>query len=62
MIFKPYYRYETGCAAYVFGCGTLGKCAVVDAQEPVREAERFAERRLLRLGPADGARSRDSGR
>jgi len=33
VIFKPYYRFETGCAAYLFGCGALGKCAVVDAQE-----------------------------
>lgn len=33
MIFKPYYYFETGCAAYLFGCGGLGKCAVVDAHE-----------------------------
>src|SRR5688500_7033266 len=33
MIFRPYYYFETGCAAYLFGCGTLGKCAVVDAHE-----------------------------
>jgi glyoxylase-like metal-dependent hydrolase (beta-lactamase superfamily II) len=33
MIFKPYYYFQTGCAAYLFGCGTLGKCAVVDAHE-----------------------------
>ncbi len=33
MIFKPYYYFETGCAAYLFGCGTLGKCAVVDPHE-----------------------------
>lgn len=32
MIFRPYYYFETGCAAYLFGCGGLGKCAVVDAQ------------------------------
>lgn len=31
MIFKPYHHFETGCAAYLFGCGSLGKCAVVDA-------------------------------
>lgn len=31
MIFKPYYYFETGCAAYLLGCGGLGKCAVVDA-------------------------------
>jgi glyoxylase-like metal-dependent hydrolase (beta-lactamase superfamily II) len=33
MIFKPYYYFETGCAAYLFGCGSLGKCIVVDAHE-----------------------------
>jgi hydroxyacylglutathione hydrolase len=33
MIFRPYYYFETGCAAYLFGCGGLGKCAVVDAHE-----------------------------
>ena len=33
MIFKPYYYFETGCAAYLFGCGGLGRCAVVDAHE-----------------------------
>ncbi|HEV8245004.1 MAG TPA: MBL fold metallo-hydrolase [Polyangiaceae bacterium] len=40
MIFKPYYYFETGCAAYLFGCGTLGKCAVVDAHE--RDVEAYA--------------------
>jgi len=38
MIFKPYYYYETGCAAYLLGCGGLGKCAVVDAHEEDIEA------------------------
>jgi glyoxylase-like metal-dependent hydrolase (beta-lactamase superfamily II) len=33
MIFRPFYTYETGCAAYLFGCGSQGLCAVVDAQE-----------------------------
>lgn len=33
MILRPWYTYETGCAAYLLGCGTLGKCAVVDAHE-----------------------------
>lgn len=28
MIFKPYYYFETGCAAYLFGCGSLGRCAI----------------------------------
>lgn len=38
MIFKPYYYFDTGCAAYLFGCATLGKCAVVDAHEEDLEA------------------------
>jgi glyoxylase-like metal-dependent hydrolase (beta-lactamase superfamily II) len=33
MIFRPFHYFDTGCAAYLFGCGTLGKCAVVDPQE-----------------------------
>jgi len=33
MIFRPYYYFETGCAAYLFGCGGHGKCAVVDPHE-----------------------------
>ena len=33
MIFRPYYYFDTGCAAYLFGCGGLGKCAVVDPQD-----------------------------
>jgi len=41
MIFKPYYYFETGCAAYLFGCGSLGKCAVVDAHE--RDLDAYAE-------------------
>jgi glyoxylase-like metal-dependent hydrolase (beta-lactamase superfamily II) len=41
MIFKPYYYFETGCAAYLFGCGTLGKCAVVDAHE--RDVDAYLE-------------------
>ena len=30
MIFRPFYYYDLGCAAYLLGCGTLGACAVVD--------------------------------
>jgi hydroxyacylglutathione hydrolase len=33
VIVRPYYYFETGCAAYLFGCGSLGKCVVVDAHE-----------------------------
>jgi glyoxylase-like metal-dependent hydrolase (beta-lactamase superfamily II) len=31
MIFRPFHRFETGCAAYLLGCGAVGACAVVDA-------------------------------
>ncbi len=41
MIFKPYYYFETGCAAYLFGCGGLGKCAVVDAH--VEDVDTYVE-------------------
>ena len=30
MIFSPFYSFNTGCAAYVFGCGGLGIGAIVD--------------------------------
>jgi glyoxylase-like metal-dependent hydrolase (beta-lactamase superfamily II) len=40
MIFRPYYYFETGCAAYLFGCGSLGQCAVVDAHE--RDVDAYA--------------------
>jgi glyoxylase-like metal-dependent hydrolase (beta-lactamase superfamily II) len=40
MIFSPHYRFQTGCAAYVFGCGGLGLCAVVDPHE--RDVEAYA--------------------
>jgi glyoxylase-like metal-dependent hydrolase (beta-lactamase superfamily II) len=41
MIFKPYHYFETGCAAYLFGCGGLGICAVVDAH--TRDIDAYAE-------------------
>lgn len=50
MIFKPYYRHESGCASYLFGCGSLGKCAVVDPIEPFfEEYLRFAEAKAMRI-------------
>src|SRR4029450_7086572 len=32
MIFRPFYYFDLGCAAYLVGCGTLGKGTVVDAR------------------------------
>ena len=50
MIFRPFYRFETGCAAYLFGCGGLGKCAVVDAHESDVDAYvEFAAAKAMRI-------------
>jgi glyoxylase-like metal-dependent hydrolase (beta-lactamase superfamily II) len=50
MIFRPYYYYDLGCAAYLFGCGTLGKGAVVDARaDDVDAYVAFAAAKGLRL-------------
>lgn len=50
MIFKPFYRDETGCAAYVFGCGSCGLGAAVDPQESEVDAyAEFARAKGLRL-------------
>ena len=50
MIFKPFYRYETGCASYVFGCGGLGECAVVDPHESdVDDYIAFARAKEMRI-------------
>jgi len=50
MIFRPYHYFETGCAAYLFGCGTLGKGTVVDARaDDVDAYIAFAATKGLRL-------------
>ena len=50
MIFRPFYYFDTGCAAYVFGCGGLGLGAVVDPQErDVDSYLEFAQSKGLRL-------------
>jgi hydroxyacylglutathione hydrolase len=50
MILRPYYYYDRGCAAYVFGCGTLGQCAVVDARiDDVEAYASFAESKGMRI-------------
>ena len=49
MIFRPYFYYDLGCAAYVFGCGTLGQGAVVDARaDDVDSYIEFASAKGLR--------------
>jgi hydroxyacylglutathione hydrolase len=50
MIFRPFYRFETGCAAYVFGCGGKGKCVVVDPQEQDVDAYiKFADDKAMKI-------------
>lgn len=50
MIFRPFYRFETGCAAYLFGCGGKGQCVVVDPQERDVDAYvRFAGDKAMRV-------------
>jgi len=50
MIFRPYYYFDRGCAAYLFGCGTLGRCAVVDARaDDVQSYEPFAGSKGMRI-------------
>jgi hydroxyacylglutathione hydrolase len=50
MIFRPYYYFDLGCAAYLFGCGTHGKGTVVDARvEDVEGYIAFAGTKGLRI-------------
>src|SRR5438876_4449637 len=50
MIFRPYYYFDLGCAAYLFGCGTVGEGAVVDPRADDTEAYiAFAAAKSLRL-------------
>jgi len=50
MILRPYYYDDHGCAAYVFGCGTIGRCAVVDARiEDVDAYASFANSKGMRI-------------
>lgn len=50
MIFRPFYYYDLGCAAYLFGCGTAGKATVVDARaDDVDTYLAFAAARNLSL-------------
>lgn len=50
MIFKPFYRFDTGCAAYVFGCGGKGKCVVVDPHlDDIDAYAAFAKEKGMRV-------------
>ena len=50
MFFRPFYYYDTGCASYVFGCGTKGLCAAVDPLEHDVEAyAAFAQQKGMHI-------------
>jgi hydroxyacylglutathione hydrolase len=50
MIFRPFYYFDRGCAAYLFGCGTLSRCAVVDPRaDDVDSYEAFATSKNMRI-------------
>jgi glyoxylase-like metal-dependent hydrolase (beta-lactamase superfamily II) len=50
VIFRPFYYYDLGCAAYLLGCGTVGKCAVVDPRaEDIDAYVGFARARKMQI-------------
>ena len=50
MIFRPFFDFDRGCAAYLFGCGGRGVCAVVDAREAeVEDYIGFARDKGMRI-------------
>jgi hydroxyacylglutathione hydrolase len=50
MIFRPFYYFDRGCASYLFGCGTLSRCAVLDARaDDVDAYVTFASSKNMRI-------------
>jgi len=50
VIFRPFFDFDQGCAAYLFGCGGKGLCAVVDARESeVEDYLAFAKAKAMRI-------------
>jgi hydroxyacylglutathione hydrolase len=50
MIVRPFLRFETGCASYLFGCAGHGRCAVVDPfEEEVDAYLSFAENKKMKI-------------
>jgi hydroxyacylglutathione hydrolase len=50
MIFRPFHYDDRGCVSYLFGCGTLSKCAVVDARaDDVDSYIAFASSKNMRI-------------
>ncbi len=49
-MFRPFYRFDTGCAAYVFGCASEGFACVVDPHEGEVDAYvRFAASKGMKI-------------
>lgn len=50
MIFRPFHYHDLGCATYLLGCGTLGKCAVADPRaDDVDAYVAFAGAKKMRI-------------
>jgi glyoxylase-like metal-dependent hydrolase (beta-lactamase superfamily II) len=50
MIFRPFYYYDLGCASYLLGCGTVGRCAVVDPRaDDVESYVAFARDKKMQI-------------
>jgi glyoxylase-like metal-dependent hydrolase (beta-lactamase superfamily II) len=50
MIFRPFYYYDLGCASYLLGCGTIGKCAVVDPRaDDIESYAAFAHAKKMQI-------------
>lgn len=50
MVFRRFFDFDHGCAAYAFGCGGQGLCAVVDAREPeIGDYVAFVSSRRMRI-------------
>jgi hydroxyacylglutathione hydrolase len=50
MILRTSSYFDTGCAAYLFGCASLGQCAVVDPRaDDVQAYREFAEVKAMRI-------------
>jgi glyoxylase-like metal-dependent hydrolase (beta-lactamase superfamily II) len=50
VIFRAFPYFDTGCASYLFGCGSLGKCAVVDPRaDDVGAYEEFAASKRMQI-------------
>ena len=50
VIFRPFYYYDLGCASYLLGCGTVGRCAVVDPRaDDVETYVAFARDKKMRI-------------